>query len=144
MIELLKKYGLDKALLVVAAGIILILIGSQSGKKTAAGPSENANPGLTGGVYETAFSGPNQEEVSFDEARLKTILEKKYGEDNIYIMIQKNEVTSSYFNTGSNEYEGVLVMVRTADYDTATYEIVNAVTALFDVPAHKVIIMKLD
>jgi hypothetical protein len=119
----LKKYGLDKILLMVLAGILLLLLALPESKETA--------------TEETASQSSLEE-------RVIRILEKRYGEGNIAVMITETEGQSTYFGEETDStVTGVLVLVRSSNPETAAYDIVSAISALFDVPAHKVIVMEM-
>lgn len=117
----LKKYGLDKIILIVLAGILLLLL---------ALPQNQASN--------------NQETVQEEEGReerLIRILEKKYGEGNIDVLITESGNHVTYFGEeDSGAVTGVLVLVRTERLEAVSYDIVEIITALYDVPAHKVVV----
>ncbi len=116
----LKKYGLDKIILIVLAGILLLLL---------ALPQNQASN--------------NQETVQEEgrEERLIRILEKKYGEGNIDVLITESGNHVTYFGEeDSGAVTGVLVLVRTERLEAVSYDIVEIITALYDVPAHKVVV----
>lgn len=121
----LKKYGLDKIVLIILAGILLLLIALPQGN------DNNTSK-------ESKDGGESREE------KLVRILEKRYGEGNIDVMLTETEKNATYFGEEeSGTVTGVLVLVRTGNLEAASYDIVSAITALFDVPAHKVIVMEM-
>ena len=124
----LKKYGLDKIILVVLAGILLLILAVPSG-------------GSDGASGESSTEASYTEEL---EQRLVKILEKTYGEGTIDVMITVSDIEATYFEEGKESVEGVLVVAAAADDERAVADIISAVTALFDVPTHKVKVLKMN
>lgn len=72
-------------------------------------------------------------DIGYYETRLKDILEKSYGVNNINVMIYSSL-------EDENIVSGVMVVVYTKD-SQAVVDISNAVCALFNLPAHKVFVI---
>lgn len=132
----LKKEKLNKIITIILVGLLLLIIvvpiGEGSGEKELDGVS----------VQDDTISYNTYAE--YYEQKLKTILEKSYGQGTMEIMIHmREEDTSDYmYDDGSTmEVDGILI-VADVESDVDVGNISFAVCSLFDLPAHKVAVIK--
>ena len=82
--------------------------------------------------------------AEYYEQRLDSILENSYGEGTIEVMVHISEDTGSVDMYGQTDkrvvIDGVLI-VADIDGQQAVSDITYAVSALFDLPAHKVAVI---
>lgn len=131
-INVKKKEKISRLATVLLVGILLLVIVIPAKKDEDASLSENSD---TTGSFSYA---------DYYEQKLKTILERSYGDGTMYVMVHmsEKEQSGSIYSSDSMQpaVDGVLV-VADVDSGQAVSDITFAVCALFDLPAHKVAVM---
>ena len=131
----LKKEKLNKIITIILVGLLLLII---------VVPLEDKGEGLSNNqnsYYEP--EGASEWGASYYEERLKLILEKSYGKDTMDVMVHMKEVdnSSGMYEESALEVDGILI-VADVDSDEKVGDITFAVCALFDLPAHKVAVIR--
>lgn len=80
---------------------------------------------------------------AYYEERLKAILEESYGVGTMKVMVHMKEIedTNGMYQEGKLLVDGILI-VADVNSDADVADISFAVCALFDLPAHKVAVIK--
>ena len=134
--NLKKNEKLSKIITIILAGVLILIIimpvKEEVDKSSAIDDSETS--------YEEDYKYSEE----YYENKLKSILEKSYGEGTIQVMVRvsSDEKSDYYYNGGEEQFivEGVIVVADVKD-SQALSDIAFAVCALFDLPAHKVAVM---
>ena len=133
----LKKEKVNKIITVILVGLLLLIIVVPMGDGT------KANDNKTN-VSDTVNNRTNMEgSAAYYEEKLKDILEKSYGEGTMEVMVhmKEEENTDSMYEEGTLIVDGILIVAEVSD-NAAVGDISFAVCALFDLPAHKVAVIK--
>ncbi len=127
-----NKEKFNKIITVILVGLLLLIVvvpmGEDNGKV-----EDNQS-------YEQMA---NVSDEAYYEERLKCILEKSYGAGTMEVMVHMKEVedTNGMYQEGKLLVDGILI-VADVNSDTDVADISFAVCALFDLPAHKVAVIK--
>lgn len=132
----LKKENISKIITIILIGLLLLIIVIPIDQNS--------------GYEETDFEHREIQEASFYEPsaayyeeKLKSILEKSYGKGTMEVMVHLRDTSdqSEMYEEESLEVDGVLIVADIKD-EAARGDIAFAVCALFDLPAHKVAVIK--
>jgi len=132
----LKKEKVNKIITVILVGLLLLIIvvpfGDDTSAKEGAGTSMDDSSNIAG----------MEGNASYYEERLKDILEKSYGEGTMEVMVhmREDESTDGMYEENALIVDGILIVADVSD--AAVADISFAVCALFDLPAHKVAVIK--
>lgn len=128
-----NKEKLNKIITVILVGLLLLIIvvpiGEQDKKEGSINFGEESVQAVTDAAYY--------------EERLKSILEKTYGVGTMEVMVhmKKDAKDVGMYEEEMLIVDGILI-VADVDSDTDVGNISFAVCALFDLPAHKVAVIK--
>ncbi len=130
-----SKDKINKIITIILVGLLLLIVVVPFG-------DEGGNQSASQDHYyeEIEISGGNE---LYYEERLKAILEKSYGTGTMEVMIhmKESEDTSGIYGEEALEVDGILI-VADVDSEADVGDITFAVCALFDLPAHKVAVIK--
>lgn len=130
-----KKDKINKIITIILVGLLLLIIVVPLGDE---GDSKSVTES---NYYEDDEAALGHE--AYYEKRLKTILEKSYGAGTMEVMVhmkESDDVTGMY-GESALKVDGILI-VADVDSEEAVGDITFAVCALFDLPAHKVAVIK--
>jgi len=128
-----NKEKLNKIITVILVGLLLLIIvvpiGEQNKKEGSISFQEESAQMVTDAAYY--------------EERLRSILEKTYCEGTMEVMVhmKKDSKDAGMYEDEELIVDGILI-VADVDGDTDVGDISFAVCALFDLPAHKVAVIK--
>lgn len=134
-IKKIKDKRVDKLITIILVGILILVVimpVSKQDKKSSfdVSGSESAN------IYDS--------EEAYYEKRLKKMLEESYGKENIEVMVYMRQIPGEVYDYSSKdkdyEVDGVLVVAR-VDNEEAVSDITFAISALFNIPTHKVAVI---
>ncbi len=133
----LKKEKVNKIITVILVGLLLLIIVVPMGDGSES--NENKNVGMDAGDNVAGIDGG----AAYYEERLKDILEKSYGEGTMDVMVhmKEDENADRMYEESALIVDGILIVANVSD-DRAVADISFAVCALFDLPAHKVAVIK--
>lgn len=114
----LKKLGRNDFIIIALLGVMLLVVAIPS------------NPKAVNSVIQTDNSDMSEEEV-----KLKETLEQIEGVGRTTVMITRD---------GANGTAGVLIVTEGADNTMVKQQISEAVSALFGIEMHKIIIVKMS
>lgn len=127
----LKDLKTDKIITIILVGVLLLVVCMPVKDK-----SNNEEKDTVKDSY--------QSYAEYYEQRLDSILENSYGEGTMEVMVHISEDTGSVDMYGQTDkkvvIDGVLI-VADVDGQQAVADITYAVSALFDLPAHKVAVI---
>ena len=128
-----NKEKLNKIITIILVGLLLLIIVMPIGDDS---------------KEEADYSNQEQEimvvsDAAYYEERLKTILEKSYGVGTMEVMVHMKETSENtgLYEEGTIMVDGILI-VADVDSEADVGNITFAVCALFDLPAHKVAVIK--
>lgn len=128
-----NKEKLNKIITVILVGLLLLIIVVPIGEQ------DEKEAGVSFGDEEVQAVN----DATYYEERLKSILEKNYGAGTMEVMVHMKKDSK---DVGMYEEEVLIVdgilIVADVDSDTDVGNISFAVCALFDLPAHKVAVIK--
>ena len=131
----LKKEKLNKIITIILVGLLLLIIVMPMG-------NVDEKDKETSSDYKEEEKMVDSKSAYYEE-RLKAILEKSYGPGTMEVMVHmsESEKSSGMYQESTMEVDGILIV---ADVDEMAYvgDISFAVCALFDLPAHKVAVIK--
>lgn len=134
--NLKKNEKLSKIITIILAGVLILIIIMPV--------KEGVDKSSAIDDSETSYEEDYKYYEEYYENKLKSILEKSYGEGTIQVMVRvsSDEKSDYYYNDGEEQFivEGVIVVADVKD-SQALSDIAFAVCALFDLPAHKVAVM---
>ncbi len=128
-----SKGKYNKYIVVILIGLLLLIIIMPV--------SDNKEKSIA--YQEKAVSDSYSYSAQYYENRLKSILEKSYGEGSMDVMVHLKESSSGdsfYGEESKMEVDGVLIVAAVKDRQ-AVSDISFAVCALFNLPAHKVAVI---
>lgn len=133
----LKKEKVNKIITVILVGLLLLIIVVPIGD----GAKTNDDNATSLGTVDNAVGIVG--DATYYEERLKDILEESYGEGTMEVMIHMKEAesTGGMYEESTLIVDGILIVAEVSD-DRAVADISFAVCALFDLPAHKVAVIK--
>lgn len=127
----IKDLKTDKIITIILVGVLLLVVCTPVKDK-----SDNKENDTVKDNY--------QSHAEYYEQRLDSILENSYGEGTMEVMVHISEDTGSVDMYGQTDkrvvIDGVLI-VADVDGQQAVSDITYAVSALFDLPAHKVAVI---
>lgn len=127
----IKNLKTDKIITIILVGVLLLVVCMPVKDK-----SDNEEKDTVKDSY--------QSYAEYYEQRLDSILENSYGEGTMEVMVHISEDTGSVDMYGQTDkrvvIDGVLI-VADVDGQQAVSDITYAVSALFDLPAHKVAVI---
>lgn len=128
-----NKEKLNKIITVILVGLLLLIVVMPIGDE---------------GKKKVNYSSEEQQimvvsDAKYYEERLKAILEESYGVGTMEVMVHMKEASedTGLYEEGSLIVDGILI-VADVDSDADVGNITFAVCALFDLPAHKVAVIK--
>ena len=130
-----KKDKLNKYITIILIGLLLLIVVIPIGNDSKDKISSSSK------ASDTRMNLDSESE--YIEKRLKEILEKSYGQGTMDVMVhmsQTNENTGMY-QESTLEVDGILIVADVVD-ESSIGDITFAVCALFDLPAHKVAVIK--
>ena len=134
MEQKLKKEKIKKIITAILVGLLLLIVVVPIGDK-----GEKAN------VKSSYYEEENVQDfgATYYEERLKSILEKSYGPGTMEVMVhmREEEETTGMYEESSLMVDGILI-VADVQSETDIGNITFAVCALFDLPAHKVAVIR--
>ena len=132
----LKKENISKIITIILIGLLLLIVVIPMDQDKAS-KSLDAD-GEAGQRYDTY-----QESAAYYEDKLNVILEKSYGEGTMEVMVHLKESSDQgdMYDEKEMQVDGVLIVADVED-EAARGDIAFAVCALFDLPAHKVAVIK--
>lgn len=128
------KGGKGKIILMAAAGIVLLLASIPTGK----GKSSNT-AGKSFSTYAT--SGDNS--IAALEEKMSQALSQIQGIGKTRVVLTGTENNSVVVGEEKSEIAGALVITESGGSKQAVEQITEVMEALFDVPAHKIIVVKM-
>lgn len=130
----LKKEKLNKIITIILVGLLLLIIVIPIDDEAKEGTADSS-------VNQVQLESPDTGAAYYEE-RLKAILEKSYGKDTMEVMIHMKEDSSAgMYEESTWEVDGILI-VADVKQDSYVGDISFAVCALFDLPAHKVAVIR--
>ncbi len=130
-----KKDKLNKYITIILIGLLLLIVVVPIGNDSKDKVSSSSK------ASDTRMNLDSESE--YIEKRLKEILEKSYGQGTMDVMVhmsQTNENTGMY-QESTLEVDGILIVADVVN-ESSIGDITFAVCALFDLPAHKVAVIK--
>lgn len=127
----IKELKTDKIITIILVGVLLLVVCTPVKDK-----SDSKEKDTVKDSYQSI--------AEYYEQRLDSILEDSYGEGTMEVMVHISEDTGSVDMYGQTDkrvvIDGVLI-VADVDGQQAVSDITYAVSALFDLPAHKVAVI---
>ena len=134
-IKKIKDKRIDKLITIILIGILILVVMMPVNKQDKKTSLDDSYSGSTN-FYDS--------EEEYYEGRLKDMLEESYGKGNIEVMVYMRHIKRDVYaySTQDNEYEvdGVLVVARVSN-EKAVSDITFAISALFNIPTHKVAVI---
>lgn len=130
-----KKEKLNKIITIILVGLLLLIIVVPVGDG-----GKDADTGEKSSYEEAKVS---MDGASYYEERLKLILEKSYGVGTMEVMVHMKETDGQggIYEESTLLVDGILIVADVKD-DADIGNISFAVCSLFDLPAHKVAVIK--
>lgn len=128
-----NKEKLNKLITIILVGLLLLIIVIPIGDDSSKDEESSSNQQSIVVVSDATYY----------EERLKTILEKTYGVGTMEVMVHMKESNdkADMYEEGTLIVDGILIVAE-VDSDSDVGNISFAVCALFDLPAHKVAVIK--
>lgn len=140
----------NKLITFILIGVLLLIIvmpvKNKSSYESGSVTEVKNNHYDTDAEYSYAASDAYISNAAYFEDKLKSTLEKSYGEGTMDVMVSLKEAgeKNSYYESGANEGElvvdGVLIVADVRSSEEAA-DIAFAVCSLFNLPAHKVAVL---
>ncbi|MGN0242495.1 MAG: hypothetical protein ACI4CT_00390 [Lachnospiraceae bacterium] len=128
-----KEWLENKWILMVLAGIIILVL---------------AMPGSSSDTKSSSFldgSSSSNSELEHMEQRIGEALSMIDGIGKTKVVLSTQQETNELFGSSSQpEISGALIITQSADNDRVVSQITEVMEALFGVPAHKIIVMKMN
>lgn len=143
-VKKLKDKKTNKLITVILVGILILVVLMPVSKQEKNMSLGNSSSG------ESLYGDSKGEDSNYDngekyyEERLKNMLEESYGKGNINVMVYMKSLSKDSFSytNEAREYEvdGVLVVAK-INSEKAISDITFAISALFNIPTHKVAVI---
>lgn len=129
-----SKGSKGRIILIAAAGIVLLLASIPAGK-------EKKSDG-TGSGFGT-YSSSGNTSIGALEEKMSRALSQIQGIGNTRVILTGTENNSIMAEEAKSEIAGALVITESGGDEKAVEQITRVMEALFDVPAHKIIVVKM-